>query len=344
MYTYTNDFIFKKLLIYDGSNCLHRAIESEALWNLNNNNQKTGGLFGVMQTILKEFKLYPTYYPVVVFDGNLSKNRLNIYPNYKHHAEKSNLGELSDLALYTTDEKTDEYIRQRDILIGMLPLINIPVIRLENWEGDDIIAYLSKITAESIIISEDKDLYQLISQDNPNCSIKHGISNEFVTALTLINKDMTPSKFLIFKALLGDVSDNIPPACPKVGDKYVSAVYKLYEHCVTQNITYPKTTDELSVMCAELDVPYRKALINFNEEQFLKNISLINLNPPIEPISPLLGVYIQNIIQAVAVHDIFLDVDLFLSGLNENGIKSINVNSLLDALKRTKKYVLYGNF
>ena len=84
----TKDFVYKKVLIFDGSNCLHRAITEPHLWNMSYNGIKTGGIYGVLQIIMKEFKLY-NYYPIVIFDGNLSKRRLQIYPNYKHNLDKS---------------------------------------------------------------------------------------------------------------------------------------------------------------------------------------------------------------------------------------------------------------
>ena len=59
--------LYQRLLIFDGSHCLHRAICEPHLWEMKNyNGQRTGGIYGTLQTILKESGTF-NYFPVVVF-------------------------------------------------------------------------------------------------------------------------------------------------------------------------------------------------------------------------------------------------------------------------------------
>lgn len=330
------DAVFNNILIFDGSNCLHRAIAEPHLWNLSSNGARTGGIYGVLQIICKEFKIY-NYYPVVVFDGKLSTRRLGIYPNYKHHSE-FNSDETHD-----SSETSKEYIRQRNILINLLPQIGIPVIRLENWEGDDIIAYLASISANSIVVSEDKDLYQLISSEPFKCSIKHGMKNKIVNYKTLLDENLTPKQFMLNKCFLGDVSDNIPTACPKIGDKYVGALYKLYEYCVMNNMQYPTTDFELEILCKRLNINKRQALLNFQENQFLTNLALVDLTIPVSELTTTLKLHIQDIIRTTVFTDTFLNIDNFVSTLNLFNIKSFYINGLHESLNTTKSSMLYVN-
>lgn len=359
-----NKFIYDKILIFDGSNCLHRAITEPHLCELEYNGSKTGGVFGVLQIIIKEFKLY-NYYPIVVFDGNLSARRLNIFPNYKHHLDKRIVScetleeEIFDdiVSCETNNTKNEknvscetfenqnlisEYARQRDILIQILPLIGIPVIRLENWEGDDIIAYLTSISYNAIVVSEDRDLYQLISDNPAQCRIKHGMKNQMVDYKTLIKEhSTTPKQFMINKCLLGDVSDNIPSACPKIGPKSVHNLYKIYEYCILNNKSYPQTEEDLNTLCETLNLNKRQALLNFNEIQFLTNISLINLDTAIEELDASLKEHIQNIINATIRDKYLLNIQEFEYNLSNLNIKSFYINSILESLKSAESHLFY---
>ena len=154
--------IYGRLLIFDGSHALHRSISEPHLWEMKNfSGQRTGGVYGTLQTIQKECSSF-NYFPVVVFDGHLSQRRLDIYPNYKRNLERQALLECKE------EDKTEEqlldeefrreYSTQRNDLIQLLPLFGIPCIRLDQWEGDDLIYIISKMTKNSIVVSDDKDL------------------------------------------------------------------------------------------------------------------------------------------------------------------------------------------
>ena len=100
--------IYNKLLIFDGSYMLHRNLSQPNQWEMKNTKGKrTGGIYGSLRTILKELSQY-NLYPIVVFDGGLSKRRLNIYPNYKRNLEKQALLECKD------NEKTEEQLLEEE--------------------------------------------------------------------------------------------------------------------------------------------------------------------------------------------------------------------------------------
>ena len=87
---------YSKILIFDGSHALHRSISEPHLWEMRNQKgERTGGVFGTLKTIYKETKYY-NYFPVVIFDGHLSKRRLNIFSNYKHYQDKQLLTESTE--------------------------------------------------------------------------------------------------------------------------------------------------------------------------------------------------------------------------------------------------------
>lgn len=129
--------LYQRLLIFDGSHALHRSICEPHLWEMRNYaGQRTGGIYGTLQTILKESSTF-NYFPVVVFDGHLSQRRLEIYPNYKKHEDKQLLQESleqpTEMELLQREQR-EEYNRQREILKVLLPAFGIPTIHLTDWE------------------------------------------------------------------------------------------------------------------------------------------------------------------------------------------------------------------
>ena len=58
-----------------------------------------------------------------------------------------------------------EYRTQRKDIIEILHDLGIPCIRIDGWEGDDLLYILSNMTKDSIIISDDKDLIQAVYED-----------------------------------------------------------------------------------------------------------------------------------------------------------------------------------
>lgn len=89
---------------------------------------------------------------------------------------------------------------------------NIPFIKIQNTEADDIIATIVKTHPEWDIInvSSDKDFYQLFRY--PNYRQYDGMKHTFIEGLD-------PEKELMVKIITGDTSDNIPGLKRGVGPK-----------------------------------------------------------------------------------------------------------------------------
>lgn len=333
--------LYQRLLIFDGSHCLHRAICEPHLWEMKNNEgQRTGGVYGTLQTILKESETF-NYFPVVVFDGHLSQRRLDIYPNYKRNEDKKILNEsveqLTEME-QLQELQRQEYNTQREMLKVILPAFGIPTIHLTDWEGDDLIYVLSRITRDSIIVSDDKDMIQLII-DEPDlrCRVRRGMRDEFINMQWLKDNNLTTSEFIARKALVGDPSDNIPSACFQVGEKTALGLYKLYMESTKCVEGFPKNEDELSKICKELDIPKRKAYLNFNEDQFLKNVLLMDLSLVEKEITPTLLTELNNIIMTQSENT---NISIINNALDELNIRTFMPEKLLKTVSDNKIYIL----
>lgn len=334
--------VFNRLLIFDGSHALHRALSVINNYEMmTTTGIRTGGIYGTLRTIIKELKTY-NYFPVVVFDGSLSKRRLEIYPNYKRTLDKQQLNE-------STEPKTEEelfaeemriqYNTQRNMLEELLPAFGIPVLHFQDWEGDDIIYILSKMCKNSIVVSDDKDLLQLIREDNTGkCRVRRAMRDEFWDIQSLKEKDMDINKYIACKAIVGDGSDNIPSACFQVGEKTAPDLYKLYEDvCIRRGLPFPTTEEDLAIKCKEVNISKRKAYLNFNENQFLINESLTNLQLVDEEIDEnLLKTIYQDVNNSVNK----VNNDLILEKFTEYQFNSLNQSDLVSRVESLRKIIL----
>ena len=174
-----------------------------------------------------------------------------------------------------------EYRTQRNKLIELLPLLGIPTIRIEGWEGDDLIYVISKMCLDSVVVSDDKDLLQLIHEpttyDKRKCCIRRAQNEEFWDINTLKEQGQTVQEFIGCKAIIGDQSDNLLSACEGVGPKTAPGLYKLIEQTQKEGIQFPTTEEDLDKLCKQYEITKRKAYLNLDTDQFISNYLMTDL-------------------------------------------------------------------
>ena len=181
-------------LLIDGKNSLYRHNYTS---NLNDSNgNKVSGIYGMFNEVTKLVKTFNPSNVVIAWDSGKSRERCKLYPEYKAHRKKDDKELLENLAFQTKYAK---------LLFNCLPVKQITI---EGVEADDVIGYLvKKLKGKKIIYSNDSDFYQLIDEDVSQFSPKKKllITNKNVETHLGFNKD----KYVLWKALVGDSSDNI---------------------------------------------------------------------------------------------------------------------------------------
>ena len=141
---------------------------------------------------------------VVAMDSKTPSFRAEIYPDYKAHRPPM----------------PDELPIQIDRIEQILEAMNIPVLRIDGFEADDIIGTVVRKAADigydAYICSKDKDMLQLLNDHIYIYDIKTG--NRTDSDLMLAEMKILPSQFIDCLALQGDTADNIP-GVPDVGPK-----------------------------------------------------------------------------------------------------------------------------
>ena len=334
--------VFNRTLLVDGSYVLHRMLAQPNQWELQTTSGKrTGGIFGSVKSIFKEMQKY-NYFPIVVFDGGLAPRRLQAYSNYKRNEEKQLLLECTSYEEKTEEQLLEEafmreYRTQRKDIIDILHGLGIPCIRIEDWEGDDLLYILSKMSKDSIIISDDKDLIQTVYEDeNRKCRIWRTMHEEMWDVNTLKNKELDAWQYINQKAIVGDPSDNIPSACYGVGEKTAGGLVHLYEGCKRAGVDFPQNEEDLTNTCKSLDIPKRKAYINFDEAQFKINMELMNLQLVDNDLTE---DFLNDLYNEILVEFNQTDEYLVLQKIKELEMYSVDVNGILRRVNKLHDYL-----
>ena len=199
----------KDVLIVDGYNTFIRCFT--AIPTLNDNGMHAGGITGFLKSVGYAVKLFKPDRCVIVFDGvGGSLKRRKIYPEYKKR-RKTNI-RLNRISEDTTlDEENLSLKKQYERLVDYLRQLPLNVLSIDNVEADDTIAHLALDYFKdwnSIILSADKDFLQVV---NEHVKVWSPTKKKLYGPEDVLNEyGVSSVNFVYFRALDGDVSDNVP--------------------------------------------------------------------------------------------------------------------------------------
>ena len=209
------------LLLFDARHAAYRAIHTrEGLTDPNGRN--TCGLHGFLEIVGQACDVFKSSKFIVVWDGGVEAKRV-VHPFYKSRQDKPSTPE--EVA------KAEEIRAAMKVTVEGTTKIGLPSIKFNEFEADDIIGYLSreprpKSIERVVIVSDDKDFYQLI---RPDVFIWRGITKRLVGPEEFRAEfPFEPEKYVDFKALVGEpeTGDNIPGVAgfgPGKAAKYIGS-------------------------------------------------------------------------------------------------------------------------
>lgn len=264
-----------KIMIVDGSYILHRSLKTPDLAELmTTTGIMSGGVFGFLQILQAEMKKFPAYFPIVCWDKGLSKRRTTLYSDYKANRKRLEADDLLAKGLQAEqDNYLIEYRKQRNDLIEILKAFGIPSLLISGWEGDDLQYLISRVCNEGLILSDDRDMIQLLS---PTIKVRRSLRKELLEYGT-VEDELKYPQFLIAKSITGDKSDNIPKVAQGVGDKAADQIANYIgdiENLRKQKIKLEELTNDETQKNA-IKTKAQKILDNW--EQYKINYQLINL-------------------------------------------------------------------
>lgn len=192
-----------KILLLDSNSLMHRAYH--ALPNLKSTKGLyTGAIYGFLSILLKIIKEQNPTHIAAAFDLHGPTFRHEMYKEYK-----------------ATRKPMDEELRQQvEPLKELITAMGIKIVSMQGYEGDDILGTLSKrFDDDCVIVTGDRDSFQLVSPTTKVFWTKKGVSDiEVYDVDRLLQDGFTVQQFIDYKALRGDISDNVP-GIPGVGEK-----------------------------------------------------------------------------------------------------------------------------
>lgn len=251
----------KKLVLVDGNNLMFRSYYATAYSGNMMKNSKgfpTNALFGFVSMINKIIAEEKPVYMAVAFD--IGKNfRKEEYDFYKE-------GRI---------ETPEELKMQMPVAREILDKMGIKHFELAPYEADDIIGTIVKMTEDdkdfaSLVVSSDKDLLQLISDETEMKLLKQTDYIRYNHQTFVADYGIEPIRMIDLKALMGDASDNIP-GVKGIGEKTALKLLQEYE-----------SLENLYDHVSEVKGKNQEKLINDKEMAFIsKKIATIYRDVPL---------------------------------------------------------------
>ena len=198
----------KKIAVIDGNSLMHRAYHAVPPTMNAPDGTPTNAVFGFLAMLLKFIDMAKPDALVCAFDAGKPAFRIEALEQYK--AQRPPMD--------------DELRVQFPIMEELLGAMNVPVVKVKGWEGDDILGTIAardeELGYETLLVTGDKDAYQLASAATRIVTTKRGVTDIAIYGPEQVEEryGVTPEQFPDFLGLMGDSSDNIP-GVPGIGAK-----------------------------------------------------------------------------------------------------------------------------
>ncbi len=215
------------IVLIDGFSVAFRAFYALPDTLITSSGTPTNVIHGFLSMINKVIKDYEPDQLIITWDLPGKTFRNEIYEEYKANRTPA----------------PDNFNIQIPLLHDLIDSFNIPQVSKREHEADDVLGSLSKlfneIKKDVLIVTGDRDIFQLISKKTKILYTKKGISEtDTMDEKSFKEKyEITPSQYIEYLALKGDPSDNIP-GLPGVGEKTAITLLKKYKNLdnILQNL------------------------------------------------------------------------------------------------------------
>lgn len=309
----------KKVILVDGNNLMFRSFYATLYSGSIMTNKEgfpTNALYGFVNMINKIVNEEKPEYIMVAFD---------IGKTFRH--------EKYDYYKGKRDETPDDLKKQFPIAKKILTAMGIKYFEINGYEADDIIGTFAKKIDETpefigTIVSSDKDLLQLISDD---VEVKLLKQKDYIR----MNKEqfysiygLEPIKMIDLKSLMGDPSDNIP-GVKGIGEKTAIKLLQQY-----------KTLDGVYQNIDNIKGANHDKLVNDKENAYMSyDIATIYKEVPIDTDLEKLKYKKEDTEELINIYN---DLN-FYSFLKKATIPETNNNLIYDVVNNLENIKLSGN-
>jgi DNA polymerase I len=202
----------RTLYLIDGDAYIHRAFH--ALPPLTNSRgEPVGAIYGFARMLQKILRQGNPDYVAVCFDTAAPTFRHKAFDQYKAHRK----------------ELDDALKHQLPLAKELARAWGLPVVAMEGYEADDLIATLAHKAARKgvkvVVVTGDKDAMQLVGRNIAVLAEPQGVRYEESDVEKKYG--LRPDQMVDFFALTGDASDNVP-GVPGIGPKTAAQLLQKY--------------------------------------------------------------------------------------------------------------------
>ncbi|RKN18734.1 DNA polymerase I [Micromonospora musae] len=206
-----------RLLLVDGHSLAYRAFFALPVENFSTTTgQPTNAVYGFTSMLINVLRDEQPTHIVVAFDVSRRSFRTEKYAEYK--AGRS--------------ETPTDFKGQVSLVKEVLAALRIPVVEMEGYEADDVIATLACQARDQgmsvLITSGDRDAFQLVGENVTVLYPRKGVSDlaRMDPAAVEAKYGVPPERYRDLAALVGETSDNlpgVPGVGPKTAAKWITA-------------------------------------------------------------------------------------------------------------------------
>ena len=205
----------ESLVVFDGHSMMHRSFHAGKR-QLDTRNREVGAVLTMLDQIVRLLGKMRARHLVMAFDPGGPLHRHELAPDYKAHRKPTD----------------PELLPQFDIAREAVEALGIPTVRVEGFEADDAIASLTdRARSEGLptwIIGLDKDLYQLVTDEDPTVRMFVLATKEVIDEAAVSDRiGVPPRAALDYYALVGDSGDHIA-GVKGVGPKAASTLLQAF--------------------------------------------------------------------------------------------------------------------
>lgn len=207
----------KKIAVIDGNSLMHRAYHAVPQTMNAPDGRPTNAVFGFLAMLLKFIDIASPDALICAFDAGRPAFRMKALEQYK--AQRPPMD--------------DDLKVQFPIIEELLEAMDVPVVRIKGWEGDDVLGTIAArdeaLGYETLLVTGDKDAYQLATDKTRIVTTKKGITDVAIygPAEVVERYGISPEQVPDYLGLKGDSSDNIP-GVPGIGEKTAAKLLQAY--------------------------------------------------------------------------------------------------------------------